>query len=138
MKRISVLVILLIAALSACDLAPVYVGPVPICSTYADADAWIHDNIVYEADDRLAPIQETLETKVGDCKDYAVLFLAMVYQNQGIKGVMRFYRTPYGDHVTAVLPGYEFGYIPGSRASGKDLSYEGAMRLQGHSGPIYR
>jgi hypothetical protein len=48
---------------------------------------WIEQNITYKADefDYMQSPKETLKRKTGDCEDFAVLYLWLVYKNHGIK-----------------------------------------------------
>ena len=119
-----------------CAVIPNY--NLPTCTSPEDAGAWIVENINYVLDDYTASPEQTVLTGEGDCRDKAILCLAMVKQNLGVEGKIVLYDTPYGQHATAKFPGYEFGYIEGSTQLGRPIHYYWAMtRLVGHSGTIY-
>jgi hypothetical protein len=123
----------------ACSIVPDVRCNVPIFGSAEEAGRWIKKNIALDEKDdaRVAPPQETVDLAYGACIDLAVLCLVAVKQGTGEQGRLAFYDTPDGEHATAVFDGYEFNFIEGGHRIGRTLSYDDAMRLIGHEGPIY-
>ncbi len=70
---------------------------------------WVADNINYVSDPRgfeyIAPPEETLKTKAGDCDDYAVL-LASMYRSVGLEAAVGLIDTDgdgKAEHATALV-----------------------------------
>jgi hypothetical protein len=131
-----ILAILSLFILLSCSIVKVDLDCLPVLNSYNEEAEWVHTHIDYEYDERIAPIEETVKTGKGDCKDRALVFLALAYKNQGVRGELVLWNTPLGEHCTALVNGYNYGYIAGSHKIGA-IGYNDAMRLQGYVGPIY-
>lgn len=113
--------------------APLTTFNLPSCSSPQDAGAWIDRNVKQVEAETIASPKETAATLRGCCIDKVLLCLAMARQSVGIEGQLIFYRTPLGDHATALFDGYEYGYIEVSSQVGQPFSYRDAMALIGRS-----
>ena len=102
MKKLFLL--LAIIGLAACynDMA---IGTTPESLTQ-----WVHEYVTYTSDgewpsDQFQTPQKTLELATGDCDDYAILLMWLMYQELGIKSEFVVLDTGTGYHATVAWEG---------------------------------
>jgi hypothetical protein len=89
-------------ALAGCTLdAPVYYD-------YLTPTRWVYDYVTYTAVDgeNWQTPDETLEKGTGDCEDFALLLMRIVYDTYHVKGWLIAYDTGKSFHAVAEFDGY--------------------------------
>jgi hypothetical protein len=110
MKRLSIIILTAIV-LSSCAME-YQPGIVPRFDSIDDIEPWIRKHVTYKAEgdfsDHWQTPAETLELTTGDCEDYSVLWLYLVYESTQEKGELIISRVNDAGHASARCGPYEF------------------------------
>jgi hypothetical protein len=117
---------------------------VPVIHSESEAIYWIDHHISYKSDtvlygyaDYWASPDETLANSAGDCEDVAILFLVMVYENLGEKGVLDIVTKKTVNtvraHAYGSVNGYNYYLASGYDTLYSRYTYDGALSQIGRS-----